>query len=134
MATGFQGKFHRERCIGRFVKELVRRSHARCELCEKGGVQLMAFEVTPLLEEPAPDRCVFVCDACLKSLRRPEKAMPAHWRCLNHAIWSEVPVVQVVSIRLLRRLARGGERWAEELVEQAWLDPETEAWADEAEG
>jgi len=131
MSTGFQGKFHRQNMLSRFAKELVRRSRSRCELCEKSGTKLEVYELPPLEEEPYADGCVFICEECQKQVENPKKTIPSHWRCLNNSLWSEVPAVQVVSFRMLRRLAPT-ERWAEELLENAYLDPETEEWANQA--
>ncbi len=132
MSTGFQGKFHRQNMLSRFAKELVRRSRSKCELCEKSGAKLEVCELPPFGEEPFPDGCVFICEECRKQIDNPKKTIPSHWRCLNNSLWSEVPAVQVASFRMLRRLAHS-ERWAEELLENAYLDPETEEWARQAE-
>jgi protein PhnA len=132
MSTGFQGKFYRQNILSTFGKELVRRSRSRCELCERSGVRLIVLEVPPQKEEPLVDECVFVCEMCRKQIENPKKIIPSHWRCLNHSLWSEIPAVQVVSYRMLTHLA-SRERWAEELLENAYLDPETEAWAKKTE-
>lgn len=129
MSTGFQGKFHRQNLLSRFAKELVRRSRSHCELCDKNGIRLEVYELPPLEEEPFLDGCVFICDGCRKQIEAPKKMIPTYWRCLNNALYSEVPAVQAISFRLLRRLQKSGERWAEELLEHAYLDPDLEAWA-----
>jgi protein PhnA len=131
MSTGFKGKYHRQHALVRFAKDLVRRSRSKCELCGQGGTRLETVEVPPLPEEPEFERCVFVCESCRRQLLDPARMVPAHWRCLNTCIWSEVPAVQVVSLRLLRRLA-ATERWASDLLEHVLLDPHLEAWANEA--
>ncbi len=133
MATGFQGKFHRQHMLSRFAKDLVRRSRSHCELCEKHGVKLEVYELPPLDEDPYVDGCIFICDGCRRQIVEPKKMIPSYWRCLNNALYSEVPAVQVMSFRLLKRLANHNERWAEELLEIAYLEPHIEAWADEAE-
>jgi protein PhnA len=133
MSTGFQGKFHRQNVVSRFAKDLVRRSRSHCELCAKNGVKLDIYELRPLPDEPYLENCIFVCDGCRKQLLEPKKMIPHHWRCLSTSMWSEVPAAQVISVRLLRRLAKLDQHWAEELLEHAYLEPELEAWADEAE-
>ncbi len=132
MSTGFQGKFHRQNMLSRFAKDLVRRSRSRCEMCGKQGVKLEPFEVPPVEEETMIDRCLFVCDGCRKQIAEPWKMIPSQWRCLGETLYSEVPAVQVVSFRLLRRIAKT-ERWAQDQLEHAYLDPALEAWADAAE-
>ncbi|MBN2684654.1 MAG: hypothetical protein JXR40_05200 [Pontiellaceae bacterium] len=131
MSTGFQGKFHRHNTLQRFAKELVRRSRSHCELCDKTGAKLEVFEVPPLEEEPYVDGCIFICEECRKQIETPKKMVYSHWRCLNNALYSEVPAVQAMSFRMLRRLKDKGERWAEELLENAYLDPDVEGWANE---
>ncbi|MEE9368581.1 MAG: hypothetical protein V3V05_06915 [Pontiella sp.] len=129
MSTGFKGKFHRQHILSRFAKDLVRRSRSHCELCEKNGVRLDAYELRPLPEEPIIDDCIFICDGCRKQINEPKKMNPSYWRLLNNSVWSEVPAVQVISVRLLRRLVIKNEAWAVELLEHAYLEPELEEWA-----
>lgn len=133
MAAGFRGKFHRHNVLMRLAKDLVRRSRSHCELCGKNGVSLEAYEVPPLEEDPYLEGCVFICGECRTQVEKPAKMIPTHWRCLNNSLYSEVPAVQVMSFRLLKHLSKKGEHWAEELLEHAYLDPDVEAWADEAE-
>ncbi|MCK4564036.1 MAG: phnA protein, partial [Verrucomicrobia bacterium] len=66
---------------------------------------------------------------CHKQIANPKKMVPSHWRCLNHSLWSEVPAVQVMAVRMLRRLAKADHRWAIELLEHAYLEPELDEWA-----
>ncbi len=132
MSTGFQGKFHRQHILSRYAKDLVRRSRSHCELCGKNGVKLDVYELLPFEEEPFVDGCIFICDGCRKQILEPKKMIPTHWRCLNNALYSEVPAVQVMSFRILRRLEKTGERWATELLEHAYLDPGLEDWANQA--
>jgi protein PhnA len=129
MATGFQGKFHRQNMLSRLTKDLVRRSRSKCELCGKANVKLVVYELPPLDDEPYLDGCIFICESCHKQIIQPQKMVPAYWRCLNHALWSEVPVVQVMSVRMLRRLVAAGQHWAEELLEHAYIESDLEAWS-----
>lgn len=133
MATGFQGKFHRQNVLSRFAKDLVRRSRSHCELCGKSGVKLEIHEVPPLPEEPELGACVFICVGCHSQVDNLKMIVPAHWRCLNNSLYSEIPAVQVLSFRLLKHLVAKGEHWAEELLEHAYLDPDLEEWAEQAE-
>jgi protein PhnA len=129
MSAGYQGKFHRQNMLSRFAKDLVRRSRSHCELCDKGGVKLDVYELPPLEEEPFIDNCIFICDGCRKQIESPKKMIPSYWRCLNNSLWSEVPAIQVMSVRMLRRLAQREQHWAEELLEHAYLEPELEEWS-----
>lgn len=126
MAKGFEKSQARMRVVSMFGKDLVRRSGARCELCEANGVKLSVFEIPPVREEPDYEKCIFVCDTCREQVENPKWMKPDHWRCLNNTMWSEVPGVQVMSVRMLRRLAEYD--WAADLLDQAMLDEEMEAW------
>ena len=50
-----------------------------------------------------------------------------HWRCLNDSMWSQVPAVQVMAWRMLKRL--GAEGWSQDLLDMLYLDDDTRAWA-----
>jgi protein PhnA len=129
MSTGFQGKFHRQNMLSRFAKDLVRRARSRCEICDKSGVKLEIYELPPLEDEPILEHCIFTCESCYKQINKPAKMVPSYWRCLNHSIWSTVPAVQVISVRLLRRLSALNQHWAEELLEKTYLEPDLEDWS-----
>jgi len=133
MSAGFKGKFHRQNILSRFAKDLVRRSRSHCELCDKNGVKLDVYELLPLEEDPYVDGCIFICEGCHKQIDKPNNMIPSNWRCLNNSLYSEIPAVQVISFRMLRRLAAKKEHWAEELLEHAYMEPELEHWADQAE-
>ena len=133
MSTGFKGKFHRQNILTRFAKDLVRRSRSHCELCDKNGVKLEVYELLPLEEAPYVDGCLFICESCRKQVETPKKMVPSYWRCLNNSLYSDVPAVQVMAVRMLKRLAAKEEHWAVELLEHAYMDPELEEWADLAE-
>ena len=53
--------------------------------------------------------------------------MPTHWRCLNHAIWSDVPVVKMLAIAMLQQVAEE-EPWALALFEQVYLTDDELRW------
>ena len=108
-----------------FEDTLRERSGDRCELC--GSAAELAARLVP----PGPasaDRCVLVCATCRAQLDGEAELDANHWYCLQAAAWSEVPAVQVVSVRTLRRL--DGQAWAQELFESLYLDEERQAWAD----
>ncbi len=108
--------------------QVRRRAEGKCELCGAGD-ELAIHPVT----SGAPDssetseRSVLLCGVCHGQV---EGALPLdakHWFCLQEAAWSDVPVVQVVSYRLLHRLT--GEGWATDLIDQLYLDEQTLDWA-----
>ncbi len=117
----------RQQQVSMFGKDLVRRSKSCCELCEDSGVKLQVFEVPPTYKEPEFESCIFICDVCREQLENLKRVEVSHWRCLNNAVWSEIPAIQVVSIRMLRILS-DKNAWAEDLLDQAFIDPEIEEW------
>ncbi len=132
MAKGYEVNQERVAAIASFGKELARRSKSRCELCETSGVRLTAFEVPPEPKVPELDRCLFLCERCREQAENPRRFQAGEdWRCLAQAVWSEIPAIQVMAVRLLRRQA-DSQPWAQETLEEAYLDPEIAAWADEA--
>ncbi|MGH1331267.1 MAG: PhnA domain-containing protein [Paracoccaceae bacterium] len=104
--------------------ELRRRANEACELCG-GGDGLVAQTVEPRAQE-----AVLCCTICAAGINGPEAPSGAHWRCLLSSMWSETPAVQVLSKRMLLRLA--GEPWAAEALDMLYLDPELEDWVKDA--
>ena len=122
MAKGFQDHRNRLAALNYFGKDLARRSGSKCELCGAGG-PLQAYELPPAPAEPDFYRCAFLCGDCADAIGSPQRANAERWRCLNNSVWSEVPAVQALAVRLLRDLSKS-EPWAAELLEQVYLDPE----------
>ena len=129
MAKGYETNQERVALLNSFGKELARRAKSRCELCEASGVKLSIHEVPPVPKEPDVARCVFICEECLEQVENPKRFQPGErWRCLTKTLWSEVPSVQALVLRLLKRLS-GSQDWARETLEDAWVDPEIEEWS-----
>ncbi|MBU2981397.1 PhnA domain-containing protein [Lentibacter algarum] len=81
---------------------------------------------TYLVEGGPQGASVDICAICLEQISG--EPQPNHWRGLASAMWSEEAPVQVVAARMLKRLSAEG--WAQDLLEQLYLDEETQAWAD----
>lgn len=129
MAKGYETHQERLAVLSSFGKDLARRAKSRCELCEAPGVKLSIYEVPPVPREPDPAACALLCGECLEQADNPKRfAAGERWRFLTRSLWSEVPAVQVLSLRLLRRQA-GSQDWAREALEDAWVDPAIEDWA-----
>ncbi len=126
MAKGLDKHRARLDALSAFGKDLARRAKSHCEMCGAGGTSLQIHEVPPVAAEPEFEHCIMVCDSCKEQLDNPRRMEPDHWRCLNTAVWSEVPAVQVMAVATLRRLA--AQPWAAELEEQLYLTPEVEQW------
>lgn len=129
MARGLNEHKARIEAVNALGRTLVRRSGSKCELCEASGVSLRAVEVRPLVEEPEVDEALFLCDLCRDALEG-GKLEGSRWRCLESVIWSDIRPVQVTAVRLMRRIAEGGEAWAVDVLSGLYLDPEVEARAD----
>jgi len=100
--------------------QILERADNSCELCSDSA-DLSAFTVDG--DSPAD---IAVCGTCAAQLGGDELDAK-HWFCLQGSIWSEVPAVQVVSWRLLNRLT--DHAWAQETLDQAYLDDAVMAWA-----
>ncbi len=129
MAKGLLKHQERQDALSLLGKDLARRAKSKCEICEASGVPLFIYEVAPVPSEPDYDHCLMLCETCKTQLENPKRVDPNHWRCLTKSIWSQLPVVQVVSLRQLRKLS-AKQDWAIEALEHAYLEPEIEQWAD----
>jgi len=105
---------------------LQQRSDSQCELCASKD-NLGVFEVPPT--EAHSDKCVLICQKCQSEIESTDALDVNHWRCLNDSMWSQVPVVQVMAYRMLKRLIGAGESWAQDLLDMLYLEEETLAWA-----
>jgi protein PhnA len=90
-----------------------------CGLCGAGAEA--EYQVAPR------EDVVQICVACLPALAGPVPDAP-HWQCLQSAIWSDVPAVQVTAWRALQGLGR--EAWARDLLDTAYLEPGVQTWAE----
>ncbi len=89
-----------------------------CALC--GAQEAAEFTVAPR------DEILSLCGTCRSGAEGAPEDLP-HWKCLNDAIWSPEPAVQVVAYRLLHKL---DAVWVRELLEIAYLEPDTLSWAE----
>ncbi|WP_260293107.1 PhnA domain-containing protein [Sedimenticola hydrogenitrophicus] len=105
---------------------LLERSESKCELCA-ATENLQPYPVPPASEDSA-EQSLLLCDTCREQIEAPEKTDPNHWRCLNDSMWSQVPAVQVVAWRMLKRLSAEG--WPQDLLDMLYLDESTLAWAE----
>ena len=107
-------------------EELHVRSESKCELCCATD-NLGVYEVPPGSNGSA-DESVLICGTCREQIENPEKVDVHRWRCLNDSMWSQVPAVQVMVWRMLKRLSSEG--WPQELLDTLYLDENTQAWAE----
>ncbi|NVK43869.1 MAG: PhnA domain-containing protein [Oceanospirillaceae bacterium] len=104
-------------------QQLLERSGGKCELC--GAEEGLATYDIPASPVAGLDSQALLCPTCLGEIEAP--ADQHHWRCLNDSMWSQVPAVQVLAWRQLKRLST--EVWAQDLLDMLYLDEETERWA-----
>jgi protein PhnA len=111
--------------MSEIARLLVERSGGVCELCGgAAGLHVLAVDGGEEAE-----RALWACEVCAPQVSGDAPLDSKHWSCLQGAIWSAYPAVQVTSWRLLHRLKE--EAWAGELLEQAYLEEEVLAWARE---
>ena len=109
------------------LKEAVfSRADNACELC-KNTEDLTVYMVPESPDETA-GCAVLTCKTCLDQLNGDSDIDTNHWRCLNDAMWSPTPAVQVVSYRMLSKLS--GESWAQDLLDMAYLEDDVKQWAE----
>lgn len=101
------------------TEPLIQRSSGVCELCG-GAEDLAPVEVGPS-DIPQVDRAILECATC-----RAAASDDPHWFCLQGAVWSEVPAVQVAAYRRLHDIS---ESWARDAIDGLYLDEDTLAWA-----
>ena len=109
----------------KFEKELLARSGASCEISGAGN-DLVPYLVVPKSGDLA-DHYILITSALKEQLDGNTDLVPNQWRGLNESMWGEVEAVKVVAYRALNLLKE--EAWAQDLLEQIYLDDETLEWA-----
>jgi protein PhnA len=106
-------------------ENLLGRSHSKCELCSDAK-NLSLYEIPPV-NKVDENTALIVCQTCLGQIEDPATIDTNHWRCLNDSMWSEFQPVQVMAYRMLSQLRT--EIWAQDLLEQLYLDDSILDWA-----
>jgi protein PhnA len=106
-------------------KVLQKRSNNLCELCGSDDANT-AFAV-PNSPSNKVEHQLWICPTCNTQMASIETADENHWRCLKDSIWSEIPVIKVVSWRMLHKLKNLD--WTQDLLEIAYLDESEMEWA-----
>jgi len=131
MAKGYDVNQERRQALSLFGKDLARRAKSKCELTQASGVPLLTYEIPPVPNDPEFERCLLISENVLAQLEQPRSLRPGEWRHLNEVIWSDIPAVQAMALRILRHLAPA-EPWAQNLIEESYLHPGVELLANEA--
>lgn len=109
------------------IEELLRKRSGN--VCELSGTteNLVVYEVPPAQNKGA-DSFVLISEKCLNQIEKKEELDNVFWeKVLPTSMWSEVPVVQVVSWRMLNRFRN--ESWASDALDMMYLDDENIEWA-----
>jgi protein PhnA len=108
-----------------FEKQLAARSGGVCELSGTAA-DLQVYQVQPS-EGNSADDFIFISQNLKDQLEGTKEVVANDWRCLNEAMWSEVPAVKVVSYRMLNQLKNEG--WPNDLIEMIYLQDQELSWA-----
>ncbi len=107
------------------LEQLQSRSEYKCELCTSAD-DLTVYQVPPKADD-SEDNNILICNNCQTQIDNPDQVKADHWRCLNDAMWSTIPAVQVMAWRMLTRLTSEG--WPVDLLDMIYLEDDTLAWA-----
>ena len=122
MAKGYDNSQARKQALSLFGKDLARRSKSTCELSGESGVPLQIYEIHPIPSEPDYEKCLFLSEATIEQLNQPAKHLVADkWRHLNELIWTDLPQVQLMTVRILQYIATE-HSWAQDIIDEAYLD------------
>jgi len=127
MAKGLDQYKERINMLNSFGKNLTKRSKSRCELCSASDVSLTIYEIEPAPSEPDIEKCIFLCETCLNQIKNPKKLNTKHFQCLNQTVWSDIPAVKMMSVKLVTKISEN-EAWAENLLEEIYLDQDEQEW------
>lgn len=132
MAKGFDTHQARLNELNLFGKDLARRAKSKCELSGESGVPLKIYEVAPVPKHPEFSHCVMLSESVIEQLEKPKNIQANTWRgTLPELIWSDLEVVQVLVYRFLTHIAKE-EPWAQDVLDEAFLDESTIEWAQKA--
>ena len=121
MAKGYDTDQQRKEQLSSFGKDLARRAKSKCELSGESGVSLVIYEIAPVPKEPDYDQCLFISKSSLEQIQSPKTLNPDQWRILGEQIWSDLPPVQIMAVRMLTHIAKS-QHWAQEILDNAYLD------------
>jgi protein PhnA len=101
------------------AETLIQRSGSKCELCSSTN-SCSVYSLSSSAQ--VAENSIYICDKCLTLMQGPASLDMEHWRCLSESMWSEAAPVVVMSYKILQCLK--SEVWAQDLLEQMYLDEE----------
>lgn len=128
MGRGYEENQERLGILQSFGRDLARRAKSTCELSGAKGVPLAIYEVPPVPKSPDFERCLLLSEDTIASLSKPSLLNADDWRHLSELIWSEQPLQQVMSYRILEFLTKNHD-WCSAILEEAYVDDEVIAEA-----
>ena len=108
------------------MSDLTERAQGACELC--GSNQSLGPVLVDSTAHEATAPTILACEICGVAIQSKDPLDGAHWYCLQEAVWSGVPEVQVLAYRLLHRVV--GATWATDLLGQVYLEDDVRTWAE----
>jgi protein PhnA len=106
--------------------DLRARSGGQCELC-RAEDDLIAFAVPPTSDGSVAES-VLICEVCRDQIHGTVPLQDDRWHTLTNSMWSQVPAVQVMAWRMLRRLR--AQAWAADALDMLYLEDDVRAWAE----
>ncbi|EOR93327.1 Alkylphosphonate utilization operon protein PhnA [Arcticibacter svalbardensis MN12-7] len=89
---------------------------------------LYSYTVPPKKDELVENQVV-LCTECFDQIKAGDYSNSHYWRCLEGSIWSEVPAVQVLSYKILKKLT--SNEWAMDAVDAVFLEESLIEWAND---
>lgn len=109
---------------------LLSRCESKCELC--GATSDLEEYIVPPKTGSSEEEIAVICATCKDQIAENTEMNINHWRCLNESMWSQIPAVQVLAYRMLKKLSEEG--WALDLLNMMYLDEENLEWAQTGSG
>lgn len=94
-----------------------------CEICNIGEAYDQ-YTVSPKSDDDIENQVV-LCKVCADALAESDQSN--YWRCTEGSIWSSVPAVQALSLRLLH--ANKESDWASNIISSVDIDEAIVQWA-----
>jgi len=106
--------------------DLHSRGDDQCELC-RATDDLVTYAIPPS-SDGSTDQSALICSVCRDQIDGSTTVEVDRWRVLTDTMWSQVPAVQVMAWRMLRKLR--AQAWAAEALEMLYLEDDVRSWAE----
>ncbi|OKY26370.1 alkylphosphonate utilization protein [Thalassotalea sp. PP2-459] len=106
---------------------LQTRSNSQCELCT--SKDSLSVYLVPPDSDGSVQQTAYLCAACIDQINDDKEINLNHWRCLSDSMWSQEPVIQVLSYRMLHKLS--SESWAQDAMDMLYIEDDVKHWAEQ---